>query len=67
MHDWKYIKCNPATLIGNVQYNYLTSDWYILDIEEYPRKEKSLVNVKQKTAYFLDIDEAFEQLYQLRA
>ena len=65
--SWKYLRFNIPAVSDGVKYDYGTSDWYILDIENFPRVEKPLINVKQKCAYFLDINEAFEYMYQLRS
>lgn len=65
--DWKYKKLEKPVLIDAVVYKYITSDWYILDIENFPRTEMPLINVKQKTAYFMSNTEAQSVKRQLKA
>ena len=63
--DWKYQKLETNRLIDGIAYQYLTSDWFILDIENFPRVEKPLVNVRQKTAYFMNNTDAQYYLKEL--
>lgn len=65
--DWKYVVNDPAFITDGIEYRYGTTDWYIMEIENFPRTEKPLINVKEQCAYFLNIDDAFEYLYQYRA
>jgi hypothetical protein len=65
--DWKYIYTETPIETDGIEYNYITSDYYILDIENFPRTEKPLINVKQKNAYFLNICDAFNYIKQLEA
>ena len=64
--DWKYQKRSTPIINDGISYNYITSDWYILDIENFPRTEKPLINVKQKTAYFMSNIDAQYYLKQLQ-
>ena len=65
--DWKYKKFeNPVTIDG-IDYSYLTSDWFILNIPTFPRTELPLINVKQQTAYFMTNEAAQSYLKQLKA
>ena len=65
--NWKYIKYNIPVNVDGIDYSYATSNWYILDIKNFPRVEKPLINQNEFSAYFLDLNEAFEYVYQLRA
>lgn len=65
--DWKYRKLkNPANVDG-IDYNYITSNWYILDIKNFPRTEKPLIKINELNAYFTDINLAFNYMEQLLA
>ncbi len=65
--NWKYMKLNPPAIVDGIQYSYLTSDWYILTLKNYPMVEKPLINVKQHSGYFIDIQDAFRYIEQLVA
>lgn len=65
--DWKYIYTEIPVETDGIEYHYITSDYYILDIEDFPRTEKPLINVKQKNAYFLNVCDAFNYIEQLEA
>ena len=67
--SWKYNKVDNNSLLetDGIEYRYTTTDWYIFEIDNFPRTEKPLINVNQQCAYFLDINSAFEYLYQLRS
>ena len=65
--NWKYIKIPDGYVMDGVLYHYVTSNYYILDIENFPRTEKPLVNVNQKTAYFLTNEEAQNAIRQYEA
>lgn len=66
--DWKYYKIpNGGKEINGLNFKYITSDYYILDIENFPRTEKPLINVNQKTAYFMSNEEAQNAIAQYEA
>lgn len=65
--DWKYMKLDDPLEDDGILYYYITSDYYILDIENFPRTEKPLINVKQKSAYFLDLCDCLNYITQLEA
>lgn len=65
--DWKYMMLDPAAIVDGIEYSYLTSDWYILTLKNYPTIEKPLINVKQHSGYFIDIQDAFRYIEQLIA
>ena len=65
--DWKYMKLNNKEKVDGIEFQYITSDWYILDIENFPRTEMPLINTKQYSAYFRNLDEAFNYIDQLEA
>ena len=64
--DWKYMKLRSPLDDDGILYNYITSNWYILDIENFPRVEKPLINTEQKTAYFINNYDAQSYLKQLK-
>lgn len=65
--DWKYKKLENKEDVDGVLYDYVTSDWYILDINNFPRVEKPLINTNQKTAYFTSHEAAEFAIQQLNA
>lgn len=65
--DWKYMSLDPVAIVDGIEYNYVTSDWYILSLKNYPMIEKPLINVKQHSGYFVDIQDAFRYIEQLIA
>lgn len=65
--SWKYKALLDPEICDGLEYQYVTSDWYILDIENFPTVEKPLVNVKQKNAYFMNLEDAYNYLKQLIA
>jgi len=65
--SWKYLKLNNPALVDGIDYNYVTSDWYILDLENYPMIEKPLINTKQYSGYFMTLEGAFRYIEQLQA
>ena len=65
--DWKYKKLESPAMVDGIEYNYITSDWYILTLKDYPMIEKPLINVKQHSGYFVDIQDAFRYIEQLIA
>ena len=65
--DWKYIRVDEPIINDGIEYYNITSDYYILDIENFPRVEKPLINVKHNNAYFLELSDAFNYLRQLEA
>lgn len=65
--NWKYKKLNKKEIVDGIEYQYITSDWYILNIENFPRSEMPLINVKQISAYFMTLEDAFNYIEQLNA
>ena len=65
--SWKYKQLEYPEICDGIEYQYITSDWYILDIENFPSVEKPLINVKEKNAYFMNLNDAFNYLDQLIA
>jgi hypothetical protein len=65
--DWKYRKLDSPEVVDGIEYNYITSDWYILTLKNYPMIEKPLINVRQHSGYFIDIQDAFRYIEQLIA
>ena len=64
---WKYKTLNPKVIVDGIEYTYLTSDWYILDIENFPKMELALINTNEKNAFFTNLSDAFEYIDQLNA
>ena len=65
--DWKYQKLHNKAIIDGVEYDYITSNWYILDISNFPKVEKPLINVKEHSSYFMELDQAFNYIKQLES
>lgn len=65
--DWKYMKLDPPEIVDGIEYSYVTSDWYILTLKNYPMVEKPLINVNQHSGYFVDLQDAFKYIEQLIA
>lgn len=65
--DWKYITLENKEIVDGIEYKYVTSDWYILECENFPRTEHILINTKSKCAYFRDLKEAFDFVEQCEA
>jgi hypothetical protein len=65
--DWKYKKIDPPEIVDGIEYSYITSDWYILTLKNYPMIEKPLINTNQHCGYFVDIQDAFRYIEQLIA
>lgn len=65
--NWKYLKLDTPLITDGIPYTYVTSDYYILDIADFPRTEKPLINVNQKCAYFLDLCDCLNYITQLEA
>jgi len=76
--DWKYIDLEGTATIDDDEYGFVTSDWYILNLVNYPMIEKPLINVNQFSCYFMSenvpkgqIDpgliNAFDYIEQLKA
>jgi hypothetical protein len=65
--DWKYKHLDPAAIVDGIEFDYITSDWYILSLKNYPMIEKPLINVKDHSAYFMNLEDAFSYLEQLKA
>ena len=56
--DWKYRNAPENTVVDGIPFKYMTSNWYILEIDNFPRTEHHLINTKQKNAFFIDVDDA---------
>lgn len=65
--DWKYMTLDHTEHVDDDDYKYVTSDWYILKCGNFPRTEHILINTKSKTAYFRELDDAFNFIDQLEA
>lgn len=65
--DWKYKRLSNKEIVDDIEYQYITSHWYILDIKDFPRVEKPLIHTKQYCAYFRELSDAFNYIDQLKA
>ena len=65
--DWKYMNLPAKQVVDGIEYQYVTSDWYILTTETFHRTEHILINTKTKNAYFTNLDEAYKYMQQLEA
>lgn len=65
--NWKYKQLSPSAIVDGVEYRYITSDWYILTIKDYPMIEKPLIEANKHSGYFMDIKSAFNYIEQLKA
>lgn len=65
--DWKYKKFDNPIESDGIKYNYITSDWYILSINDFPKIELPLINVNQNSAFFRDLNDALDYIDQLEA
>ena len=65
--DWKYMKLNSPAIVDGIEYNYITSNWYILTLKNYPMIEKPLINAIQHSGYFINSQDAFSYIDQLIA
>jgi len=66
--DWKYytIPDGGYSMDGSL-YKYITTDYYIFDIENFPRTEKPLIKAGHKTAYFMTNEDAQNAILQYEA
>lgn len=65
--DWKYMVLENKEIVDGIEYQYLTSDWYILTLDNYPTLEKPLINIDQHSSFFRTLTEAFYYIDQLVA
>ena len=54
-------------IVDGIEYQYITSNWYILTLSNYPTLEKPLINVDQYSSFFRTLTEAFYYIDQLVA
>lgn len=65
--DWKYMKLTPQAIVDGINFSYVYSNWYILELADHPTVEKPLINVTEKHAFFCDKEDAFYYIEQLQA
>lgn len=65
--QWKYKKLSVPVNNNGINYYFVTSNWYVLDTPYFPKVEKPLINVKEKCAYFMTIEDAFNYIEQIEA
>lgn len=65
--SWKYMKLDkPPTINGEVK-EYVSSNYYILELENFHSLEKPLVNPNEKCSYFMNIKDAVSYMKELEA
>ena len=64
---WKYLKLDNNALVDGIEYGYVTSNWYILTLANYPMIEKPLINVNDYSCYFMTLKDAANYIEQLIA
>ena len=65
--DWKYIYLPNPVNVDGIDYSYITSDYYILDVSLYPLVEKPLINIHQKTPFYMTNEEAQSAIKEFTA
>lgn len=65
--SWKYIKASESIKSDGVLFKYMTSDWYIINVTNFPRSEKTLIKVNDSTCYFTNPEDALSYMEQLEA
>ena len=55
---WKYRNAPEGTVVDGIPFKYMTSNWFILEVANFPRPEQHLINVNQKNAFFIDLEKA---------
>lgn len=65
--NWKYKILTNTENVDGVDYKYLTSNYYILTLADYPSIEKPLIYAGAKSSYFTDPEQAFRYIDQLVA
>lgn len=65
--SWKYITLNAPAIVDGIEYKYITSDWYIIETEDFPRTEYPLVKAGDKCAYFMNPEDAFNFIKECEA
>lgn len=61
------IEIKDTVNVDGIEYKYVTSDWYILDIENFPMIEKPLIVAGRRSGYFMTIADACYYIDQLIA
>lgn len=64
--NWKYMKLDNPAIDDGIEYKYVTSNWFVMQCENFPRTEHILVNTKQVTSYFMNLEDAFNYVAQIR-
>ena len=65
--DWKYKTLSTTENVDGVEYKYVTSNYYILTLEDYPTIEKPLIYAGAKSSFFMNPEDAFYYIEQLVA
>lgn len=64
--SWKYLRLENPEIVDGIEYNYVTSNWYILKCDNFPRTEDILININQITSYFTTLEDAFNYIDQIK-
>ena len=66
--DWKYQSVGDAPVeVDGVEFNYVTSPWYILTLSNFPTIEKPLIKTDELNSFFTTLQDAFDYIEQLEA
>ena len=65
--SWKYMKLENNEIVDGLPFSYVTSNWYILTIKNWAKVEKPLINVRDKSAFFTTVRDAYYAIEQLEA
>lgn len=65
--NWKYLTLVNKAIVDGIEYKYVTSDWYIIKCEDFARTEHILINVKERSAYFMNSADAFDFLKECKS
>lgn len=64
--DWKYRILQESISVDGVAYQYITSNWYILDTT-FPTIEMPVINTHIQNSYFMNLNDALGYMEQLEA
>lgn len=65
--DWKYMKLENKEVVDGIEFNYVNSDWYILDILNMPTIEKPVIKINSLSSFFITEEAAWNYIDQLIA
>ena len=65
--DWKYMRLENGRDVDGIIYEYLTSDWYTIRVDNFPKTELTLINTKQNSSFFINLGDACNWIEQFEA